>query len=786
MMKRNITKVAVFSLLATSVGFISCMDNEKDLFNAEQLRQIYEETFPVKNIDPDGDWTMSRSVTAHVAVDGDLGTDYLIRIFDANPLIAESSANLLAEGTVNQNTSLEVTIDCPVAFDKVFVARIDKNGHYLVQPADIQDGKANAYFGDRAQDTPATRSTSRTAAEIPAMDAPYTAEFIKDKKSTATVIQANWDLGAGSNWGSNYNQYPVFGEKERWFKIEEGKTFSSKFRTSGSSGGAQFVRVIIPQGSTWAINDGAQFDNITEFIVEDGGKIEIAENGSLILTNASYITVMPGGSISGKGSIKMTNGSGNCKNYNRGTIECSLLDFNGGSAGGFYNYGTLRLERYEASTNGMLLVNHGTIEAGNINGNNNTDIKNGCYMNIAGKFQFGKLVMGETSEAICGELTTNGNDNDIVMGKQSMLTCTGTASLYRKITGPTQGTALLRIHTIANTPGLAYSSSKVENNIICEITDQTSNGKYQWEWSPFDWLVHKGLQNSATYCNPGKADFMLPADGDCIKEGYNSDKDPDHVEIQYAVYSYAFEDNYPRVGDYDFNDIVLNVALPAAGKDVTELKYTISLRAVGAVKQLGAGLRILGIDKSNVESVDFGAGATQRAGSLNTGIFENASYETNGSELVIPLFGDAHRIYGYTGSQRPMINTGNSTIPLTDIYTLEVTIKLKNAITIPSATNALDFFIAYQSAIGNKRTEVHLPRFNSATANGQLADDNVLEVIKAVNNTWAICIPDRFAYPTEGTVITEAYAKFADWAHDQSTNTGWYHTASSSDKVLKY
>ena len=51
-MKQNITKVAVFSLLATSAGFISCMDNEKDLFNAEQLRQIYEETFPVKNVDP--------------------------------------------------------------------------------------------------------------------------------------------------------------------------------------------------------------------------------------------------------------------------------------------------------------------------------------------------------------------------------------------------------------------------------------------------------------------------------------------------------------------------------------------------------------------------------------------------------------------------------------------------------------------------------------------------------------------------------------------------------------
>ena len=88
--------------------------------------------------------------------------------------------------------------------------------------------------------------------------------------------------------------------------------------------------------------------------------------------------------------------------------------------------------------------------------------------------------------------------------------------------------------------------------------------------------------------------------------------------------------------------------------------------------------------------------------------------------------------------------------------------------------------------IPKQRTEVHLNQFNSATANGQLADSNVLEVIKAVNNTWALCVPDKFAYPTERTVITEAYAKFADWAHDQSTNTDWYNMPSSSDKVIEY
>lgn len=729
-MKQNIAKVFTFSLLASSISFISCVDNEKNLFDADQLKQIYEETFPVKNIDPDGDWTVSRSVTAHVSVNGDQGVDYKIQIFDADPLSPGSTAKLLAEGTVNQSTTLNVVMDCATALDKVFVARIDEHKRYLVQPAAIENGTVTAHFGDKG--TP-TRSMSRAVAtSIPVMEAPYTTEFISDKKMTATEVKNGWDLGAGFGW-FEYANLPVFKEQKRWFKIPDG-TFNGGFTTSGVSGGAQAVKVIVPQGSTWVIENSNQFSNITEIIVENGGKIEVVKNGSLVLTQASYITVMQGGSIVGDRGIQITNSSAGRTNYNAGTIDCDFLKIDGGGSGvDFVNYGTLELNSYNASTNGTTLINHGTIEVENIDGNNNTNIKNGCYLK-AGKLQFGTLVMGNTSEAICKELTGNGNDNNIVMEAQSMLTCTGKANLFRTVTGPTQGTALLRIHTIDNTAGLAQSTSKVTNNIICEITDQTYKGEAHYDWSPFAWLVNKGLQQGATYCNPGKAEFILPADGDCIKEGYNSDEEPDNVEIRYAVYSYAFEDNYPKAGDYDFNDIVLNVTLPAAGN--------------------------------------------------NSGIFENASYETNGNELVIPLFGDAHYIYGYTGTQRPMLNTGNASTPLTDIYTLEVNVKLKNAISVPSVTDDLDFFIAYQG-IGQKRTEIHLTHFNSSTANGQLADNEVLEVIKAVNNTWALCVPDKFAYPTETTVITNAYSKFADWAHDQSSTTDWYKTV-SSDKVVQY
>lgn len=157
-MKQSIVKIFTFSLLVSSISFISCVDNEKNLFNADQLKQIYEETFPVKNIDSDGDWTMSRSVTAHVSINGDQGVDYKIQIFDADPLSPESTAKLLAEGTATQSMTLDVVMDCATSLDKVFVARIDEHKRYLVQPTAIENGTVTAHFGDKG--TP-TRSISR-------------------------------------------------------------------------------------------------------------------------------------------------------------------------------------------------------------------------------------------------------------------------------------------------------------------------------------------------------------------------------------------------------------------------------------------------------------------------------------------------------------------------------------------------------------------------------------------------------------------------------------------------
>ena len=101
---------------------------------------------------------------------------------------------------------------------------------------------------------------------------------------------------------------------------------------------------------------------------------------------------MQGGSIVGDRGIQITNSSAGRTNYNAGRLIVDFLKIDGSGNGvDFVNYGTLKLNSYNASTNGTTLINHGTIEVENIDGNNNTNIKNGCYLK-AGKLQLVHLL----------------------------------------------------------------------------------------------------------------------------------------------------------------------------------------------------------------------------------------------------------------------------------------------------------------------------------------------------------------------------------------------------------
>lgn len=759
-MKFYFSKSWAASLLVGTVAFTSCVDNDKNLFDAEKSKELYESSFPVQNIDPSMDWKTTQSVNVSVGVNEDWGTDYKVQLFDANPLSKNSNAKLLAEGYANQDLKFETDMDCPTALTTIFVARVDNKGRYLVKPASISNGRVAVDFGNG--NTIVSRATRATDFTVTPMKAPYTEQEIAQKLQEATEIKAGWDLGAMTSWDqSKYKDYEVFNtpnNQPRYFKI------TSPVKDFINATGSATIKIIVASKLTLTKNPELSGD--IELIVVAGGEINIEKE--LSLSQNSQITVLGNGKISGEDLILTNVGSKN-PNYNAGTIELKKLTMNQAD-GLIYNCGTFKVDNLYITNQTTKLVNLGKayIEKSNAN----CTIENGCYLE-AEEFD-GILRMGESSSATIGEYNENKGDNpNLTLGKNSILRIEEAYLTEEHFHGPTNGYALVQIEEVE------------------ELNNFTSSGNIYYEIKEFDddiskdeWMqkFYDALKNSeGTISKFGESPITIPA-GDCSGKGNTPNDIGSGVEVNPMNYSYAFEDNFPSAGDYDFNDIVLNVSTEYEKNKKNAIKaihYSISLRAVGASKKLGAGLRLTGINSSAIANISFDDPNAMRS-TLANSMFENNSTES-GNEVVIPLFGDAHQVYGL-GSTRPMLNTGQRE---TDkVYTLKVIITLADqSKKTPAITkDNLDFFIAHSLGTQNPRTEIHLYEFRQygSTANGNVHKEN-LEA--AGNLTWGISVPE-FKYPTEMTKITDAYPQFAEWAQNRTTNLDWYkYPTDKNDKT---
>ncbi len=759
---------------------ISSCDTDKDLFDPEKVKQEYEKTFPVKNIDSGMTWKTTQSVQVNISVNEDWGTDYKVQIFDANPLDKDSHAKLIAEGYATQDMPFLTTVDWPLALQTAFVARVNEKGQYLVQPVPVESNAITAVFGTASQ-VQSARTRAGESTTIPAVQAPYTAAEITTMLAGATEVVNNWDLTSNVTTGI-YAGYDIFTKSSRVFKITD-----NTYKGFASNTGGMDVKLIITSDN---VRIPENLSNSLEIIVASGAILNLG-NASYTLPNECRITTMPGGKVIGAGAtITYSNHSGNKLNYNGGTIDIKELKFNSGDGKSFYNYGTLKVQTYSTS-NSSTFVNRGTALIGSYTGVNSS-VQSACYMEVTNALTCTNIKVGTNSMLKCGSLPFNGEGGSFVLEKNAMLNCLGSAKLNRQITGPTDGSALFKLKEVTGNLWADANSAYIRNNIICEVTTQTSNaGKVsgwsstaKYTWSLFDWLVYGLLQNGATYCNPDKANFILP-DGECTGEGYHADEFEDDVIPDPIAYTYAYEDNFPYPGDYDFNDVVFEVTpkyIRNTSNKIQKVAYTVTLKAIGGIKMHGAALRVVGVNKSQITQIEFSDPSGMR-NTLGNALFANVVQESEDTRLVIPLFGDAHKIVGMDQENpRPLLNTthgGPSFTPVSLTMTLTFADQTKTA---PILTNDnLDFFIGYPGTVG-LRTEVHLYEFRSygATAKGTVHDQNIAVAGKV---TWAVCVPG-FKYPTERTVITSAYPNFEKWATTGGLNpeyANWYQQPTTEE-----
>lgn len=258
------------------------------------------------------------------------------------------------------------------------------------------------------------------------------------------------------------------------------------------------------------------------------------------------------------------------------------------------------------------------------------------------------------------------------------------------------------------------------------------------------------------------------SDGD----GVANDLDTEPMNGQVVGYQYtpgensygtlAFEDLWPHMGDYDFNDLVIDYrfreSINIHGK-IVGIRGEFIITGILASMRNGFALE-LDLSPSDIESVT--------GGQYNVGYTALAAngVEERQSRAVIVVFEDAHLHYEPGGVEKKII----------------LDISFSRA--VPRETLGYAPYNPFIMSNGERGREVHLPGYPQTDLAhyeyfGSVDDASILgtgSMYKTESNQpWAIHLPMAFRYPKDDVPIFRAYSHFNRWVESKgSAYQDWY------------
>ena len=279
--------------------------------------------------------------------------------------------------------------------------------------------------------------------------------------------------------------------------------------------------------------------------------------------------------------------------------------------------------------------------------------------------------------------------------------------------------------------------------------------------------------------NVNPIDKPVDADNDGVNDTY--DEYPDDPRYAY-MYSYpgegsygtfAFEDQWPNKGDYDFNDLVADYQyrqIANASNQMVKLEAEYVIKAVGAGFKNGFGVQ-LDIAPSYISQVS-GNYISSDLFTLN-----GNGTESGQSKAVIPVTDDAHA--GFEG--RGFINTDES-LAYQDPDTIVVSVDFTSGITLSGAGVApFNPFLVINNTRGR---ELHMPGYAPTdlvntdyfgTVNDATDLGAGVYYKTQVGLPWGMNLPVSFDYPKEKTDVRAGYNNFNQWAQSGGFSfMDWY------------
>lgn len=278
----------------------------------------------------------------------------------------------------------------------------------------------------------------------------------------------------------------------------------------------------------------------------------------------------------------------------------------------------------------------------------------------------------------------------------------------------------------------------------------------------------------------------VPDADDSDADGISDEQDefPNDYRRAYSSYfpsenSYvtlAYEDNWPRKGDFDFNDLVVKERLQTtydADGLVSGFIIHGKIVARGASKSNGFALRLVDIPPSLIESASL---------TINNNTYQKSA-ENDQTDAVISIWGNS-KTYTQTG-QSGTCSHFNTNKQCDYFEPVPFSFDVKFGVGIATLNHSnLDFFI-YRT--GDRSLEIHMPGFaptdwfNQARfgRGDDTSDPAQNRYFRTQGNLpWALMISDDWNYPREYIDVLWAYPDYEQWVESSGmVAPTWYKTS---------
>ena len=418
--------------LALVATFVSC-SKETDLYEGASKEKEFQMSFKNNvmgglDIDPNQTWSTAANTDVKVSVNLDYGAEYTVYIFASAPVIGDAA--YIGVTKVKSGETKTLTVARPAGVPLLYAACYDKDNHAICKPFTVSAKDTEVAFGESATRSGAMRATSTG--------------------NRWSVTPRNMpDL---SRWmtGTLYEMQEAFNTNGEGLEVNQADGSEKHLKITGTyTGGIARIQSYANQSvyvtGTWNVPEDQRCTGSSVIVVGDGGTINVPA-GHMLSTNANneeettgMIYVLPGGKITGAGTLQFSNGT-ETFSYNGGTLTVENININGGT---LYNAGVMGQESASGVKPALTgpggtdlapskFINLGKCYLSQVDGAGMA-IENACNMYVTGTMALGKVSkMDDGSYIECGTLELNGSNGGgilMYMGNAAYMKCLGDASV---------------------------------------------------------------------------------------------------------------------------------------------------------------------------------------------------------------------------------------------------------------------------------------------------------------------------------------------------------------------